>query len=380
MLSREGCSVRRNRLFDLLDSECEYVLVSDSVYLVYFADFWVEPNSISRNNLSLLAFNRTESMLFTDTSLNEEAESSWADKVVAVRWYGKEYPVYNRKEAVTESCMDWLRRAGLKSVALEPAATPGNVVQTLSEQNAHIVDITGLLEQMRLQKYPDEVETLRRTILNASHALDAVSVQIRAGMPEWSVFGLLYKEFVSIHQEQASPIGDLITDKRIGGLPRKRNIEKGDLVIMDFSPYSRGYRADIARTLCVGAVPTSTQQEYLDLLLEGLHRAESVLCADVPGREIYETFRKYFHSHGVDQYFTSHAGHGLGLLHPERPFFVPTCNERIPEGAVITLEPGLYNPEIGHIRIEDNYLITASGFEKLSCHGKSLVQDQENNL
>jgi Xaa-Pro aminopeptidase len=226
---------------------------------------------------------------------------------------------------------------------------------------------------MRLSKYPDEIEIIRKTIRSASNALDVVSGKVRAGMSEWTVFGLLYKEFVSIHQVQASPIGDLVSDTRIAGLPRRRHLEDGDLVIMDFSPCSRGYRADIARTLCIGTGPTSGQQRYLDLILEGMHRTESILCAGVPGREIYESFRKYFHLHGVDQFFTSHAGHGLGLLHPERPFFVPTCDETVPEGAVITMEPGLYNPQIGHIRIEHNYLITKDGFERLSSHDISLT-------
>jgi Xaa-Pro aminopeptidase len=75
---------------------------------------------------------------------------------------------------------------------------------------------------------------------------------------------------------------------------------------------------------------------------------------------------------GMGQYFPHHAGHGLGLTHPEAPFIVRQANETLLAGDVITLEPGLYVPGIGGIRIERNYLITSAGFECLSNHVISL--------
>ena len=79
-----------------------------------------------------------------------------------------------------------------------------------------------------------------------------------------------------------------------------------------------------------------------------------------------------FEKANMAQYFGHHAGHGLGLSHPEAPFFVHKATETLLTGDVVTLEPGLYVPGVGGIRIEHNYLIAANGFEKLSHHVISL--------
>ena len=78
--------------------------------------------------------------------------------------------------------------------------------------------------------------------------------------------------------------------------------------------------------------------------------------------------RGAFDSEGMAQYFPHHAGHGLGLTHPEAPFFVREADETLLSGDVVTLEPGLYVSGIGGIRIEHNYLVTERGYERLSNH------------
>ena len=75
-----------------------------------------------------------------------------------------------------------------------------------------------------------------------------------------------------------------------------------------------------------------------------------------------------FEKAGVAEHFPHHAGHGLGLTHPEAPFFVRHADETLLKGDVVTLEPGLYVPGIGGIRIEHNYLVEKDGYERLSNH------------
>ncbi len=75
-----------------------------------------------------------------------------------------------------------------------------------------------------------------------------------------------------------------------------------------------------------------------------------------------------FQRAGLAEHFPHHAGHGLGLTHPEAPFFVPNADETLLAGDVVTLEPGLYVEGVGGIRIENNYLITATGYERMSHH------------
>ena len=90
-------------------------------------------------------------------------------------------------------------------------------------------------------------------------------------------------------------------------------------------------------------------------------------------RDVYQAVRGAFEGVGLADYFPHHAGHGLGLTHPEAPYFVRHANETLLDGDVVTLEPGLYVPGVGGIRIERNYLVTAQGLERLSGHEITLV-------
>jgi Xaa-Pro aminopeptidase len=84
--------------------------------------------------------------------------------------------------------------------------------------------------------------------------------------------------------------------------------------------------------------------------------------------------RGHFASLKLDHAFTSHSGHGLGLGHPEPPYFVPESDETLVAGDVVALEPGLYIEGVGGMRYERNYLITPDGFETLSNHALRIEQ------
>ncbi|WP_319478619.1 M24 family metallopeptidase [Marispirochaeta aestuarii] len=374
MLSREGCLQRQNDLIRFLPEKCDLILITDPPYLLYFNNLWIEQNSTNQNSLNLFVFNENERIVFTDDSLFESASTSYAETIISSRWYGKKYPVFNRKEVVVREFSLWLDKFRPKKIAAELVSLPGIIQKAVEDRGILLTDISRELNQMRVRKYPDEIAEIRRIVGNASRTMDIVADSAKAGMSEWEIFGSLYKEFISIHKEQTSPVGDLVSDYRVSGFPRQRAVQTGDLLIIDFSPYVNGYRADIARTICVNSLPTNSQQEYSDILQESLRHTEKLLCPDIPGKVIYDSFLSFFRKNTIDKYYISHAGHGIGLKHPERPFFVLNCDETVPQGAVITLEPGLYNNDIGYMRIEDNYLITETGFEKLSFHRKTLKQ------
>src|SRR5947209_19560440 len=95
---------------------------------------------------------------------------------------------------------------------------------------------------------------------------------------------------------------------------------------------------------------------------------EKELRAGAACRAVYDAVDGVFAKAGMAGYFGHHAGHGLGLMHPEAPYLVRHADETLVAGDVVTLEPGLYVPNVGGIRIENNYLITASGYERLSNH------------
>jgi Xaa-Pro dipeptidase len=140
------------------------------------------------------------------------------------------------------------------------------------------------------------------------------------------------------------------------------------MFILDFSVVIRNYRSDFTNTLVVGKEPRPDQQRLCDLCLKAMAQGEKELRSGRSCLTVYQAVRDAFERAGMAEYFPHHAGHGLGLTHPEAPYLVREANETLLAGDVITLEPGLYVPDVGGIRIEHNYLITDKGYERLSNH------------
>jgi Xaa-Pro aminopeptidase len=152
-----------------------------------------------------------------------------------------------------------------------------------------------------------------------------------------------------------------------GGLPTGYVLQNGDTIILDFSVMLNGYRSDFTNTLAVGT-PSQEQRELFQMCKAALRLGEEKLRPGALGREIHRAVAIPFLAINNPELFPHHAGHGLGLGHPEPPIFVPESDDVVCAGDVVTLEPGAYMKGVGGVRIEHNYVITEEGFERLSHH------------
>jgi Xaa-Pro aminopeptidase len=165
--------------------------------------------------------------------------------------------------------------------------------------------------------------------------------------------------------------GDFVSGARcqqIGGVPSDKAIQSGELVLLDFSVVIDGYRGDFCNTFVCDGSPTARERELYEACFAAMQAGEQVLRAGTPCRDVFNAVRNKLVERNVAEYFPHHAGHGVGLGHPEPPFLVPESSEALAVGDVITLEPGVYLPGVAGMRYERNYLITESGFESLSDH------------
>lgn len=122
----------------------------------------------------------------------------------------------------------------------------------------------------------------------------------------------------------------------------------------------------------VGA-PTDPQVMLYDLCMAGMAAAEQTLRAGALARDVHAAAHRPYEAAGYGHAFQHHAGHGIGLAHPEPPILVPLSEDVLVAGDVVTLEPGAYVEGIGGMRFEHNYLITDTGYERLSSHDVSLT-------
>jgi Xaa-Pro aminopeptidase len=199
---------------------------------------------------------------------------------------------------------------------------------------------------------------------------------IRPGISEFEIFCEIQKAAIAAAGRPGLIYGDFraasASKPKVGGLPTHHKLEAGDMFTLDYSVVLDGYRSDFTNCMTVGK-PDSQQQRLYDLVSAGQRSGESVLRAGRPAKDVFHAVNKPILEAGLADKFAHHAGHGIGLAHPEAPILVPDSEDVLMEGDVITLEPGLYVEGIGGIRIEHNYLITETGYERLSNHVISLT-------
>ncbi len=164
--------------------------------------------------------------------------------------------------------------------------------------------------------------------MRAGEAAQAAALaEIQPGMTELDAYLIVQRAAIAALGEQAIVYGDFASGPRCelekGGPPTSRKIEPGDLLLLDFSVIVSGYRGDFTNTFAVGGGPTTRQRELFDACLGALSAGEARLKPGTAARDVDAAVRGHFAKLGLDHAFTSHSGHGLGLGHPEPPYFVP---------------------------------------------------------
>jgi Xaa-Pro aminopeptidase len=231
-----------------------------------------------------------------------------------------------------------------------------------------LVPTAGLVEALRLVKDPGEVARIEAAATIADDALATVRPQLLDG-PTEREFGLeldaamrrLGADDISFETICASgPNG-----ARPHARPGPRRIGEGDLVVLDFGALLDGYHSDMTRTVMVGE-PSTTQQRMLDVVLASQEAGVQAVGPGVACSEVDGVCRAVIDEAGWADAFLHGTGHGVGLDIHEAPRLARTSDAVLAEGQVVTVEPGVYLPEHGGVRVEDTLLVTADGFRRLT--------------
>ena len=363
MLSAEGCQRRRERLWQQVDPkpEGDYLLLADPIHLMYLANFWIDPFSLGTDFGAFLLLRKDgHATLIHDKRSPKSVEQAHADGQHVMNWYDGQSPGKGP------------RQLALLEAALSLVPTPKGPLRVHDRAgDPSCLAVVSTLAAMRRQKDSDEVDLLRRCMraTEAGHAWARDNIQ--PGMTELDVYCGVNSACIQSASQAVIVYGDFAVSpgpERRGGPPTSRVLQAGDMFILDYSVVIGGYRSDFTNTLVVGREPTADQRRLYDLCMRAMSAGEKELRAGAACRDVYQAVRDAFDREGMAEHFPHHAGHGIGLTHPEAPFFVREANETLLAGDVVTLEPGLYVRGIGGIRIEHNYLVTEQGYERLSNH------------
>ncbi|HEY8105954.1 MAG TPA: Xaa-Pro peptidase family protein [Gemmatimonadales bacterium] len=274
----------------------------------------------------------------------------------------------------------------LKHLGELPLSTLGIEAHALTVRDAErmsgairgkIVPTTDLVERLRAVKDPGEVAAIRRAAAVAQDALAEVLPAVRPGRSERAVAAEL-EGALRRRGSEWHPFPTIVASGPRSALPHARTsgrtIEAGDWLLLDFGAQIEGYCADLTRTVVVGRQADERQRAIYELVRAAQRRALDHLRPGMTGREGDALAREVIAERGFGHAFGHSVGHGLGLEVHEAPRVAPTAEAPLPLHAVVTVEPGIYLPGWGGVRLEDDVYLGPGGPECLSDNRTELVE------
>jgi Xaa-Pro aminopeptidase len=278
----------------------------------------------------------------------------------------------------------WERLA--RVLAAHPTGRLGIEAQSLTVRDAErvsgltrgpVVPTVDLVEGLRAVKSPEEVAAIRAAACLAQEALADVLPGIRPGQTEVEV-GAALEGALRRRGSEWHPFPTIVASGPRSALPHARTSERtvavGELLLLDFGAQVDGYCADLTRTFVVGARADDRQRTVHELVQTAQRRAIEHLRPGMPAREGDALARDVIATRGFGEAFGHSLGHGLGLEVHEAPRLAPTSDAPLPPHAVVTVEPGVYFPGWGGIRLEDDVYLGPDGTECLSDGRTELLE------
>ena len=243
--------------------------------------------------------------------------------------------------------------------------------------NARFVPAGSVLVNLRVQKEPEEIEAMRKAVVIAQEALKATLPQIHIGMTEREIAAILSIEILKAGSDPEFPFSPIVASgpnsANPHAIPTDRHLQEGDMLVVDWGASYLGYCSDLTRTFAIGEVSEDFKQ--IAVIVEQANAAGKAEAGpEIMAGQVDTAVRKVIEQGGYGPYFIHRTGHGLGMEVHEPPYIFTENNSPLLPGMTFTVEPGIYLPDRGGVRIEDNVVITPNGCECLSDLPRGLIQ------
>jgi Xaa-Pro aminopeptidase/Xaa-Pro dipeptidase len=238
------------------------------------------------------------------------------------------------------------------------------------------ISLVGTVEKLRMIKTADEIASIKQAAEIADQALANILPLVKVGITERELANELDYQMAKLGSEELSFTTILGFGERSAlphGIPSNRALKQGDIVLIDFGAVVNGYRSDMTRTFIFGKA-SAKQKKIYQLVQKAQQSAIDAISPGVTGEFLQQQAGNILRNSDYKDYTGEGLGHGVGLQLHEQPFLGPDCKKTIEQGCVITIEPGIYIPGWGGIRIEDDVVLTEHGLEILTKSPKELIE------
>lgn len=354
--------LRYNKLQGFLEQKgLDAVLISDGYNMRYFSGF--------TGATGYVLVTKNSRTLFTDSRYTVAAKAQAMDYTVMEVGSSRDYcAVLNQV----------LEAENIKVLGFEAMQVRYSEYEVLKERLVakELVPLKGELAALRRIKTQEEIEYHRHAEHIGDIAFEEVLHHIRPGVTELEIAAKL--EYImklngADKLSFESIVASGVNSSRPHAEPGHRQIEKGDFVTMDFGCVYNGYCSDMTRTVVVGKADRK-QKEIYSTVLKAQLAVLDMLKPGLQGKEYDKVARDIIYSAGYEGYFGHGLGHSVGLEIHENPRFSMLEEDVIEAGMIMTVEPGIYIPDFGGVRIEDMVVITEDGYENFAHSNKELIE------
>jgi len=354
MTQRLECRLKKLRK-GLVDKNCEAILISRPENIYYLAGF--------DGTAGFLLITKEDNILAADFRYLEQAERQAAG-----------FKIFKTTGELEDWLPGLLNGLSVKNIGFEDShlsfSTYKRLVNILENHKSKIslVPLDGLLNFQRAVKEPQEIELIARIVVLADAAIDYFISIVKPGMTEieaaWEI-----EKYLRENGSQSLPFGVIVASGPNSALPHakpaERKIKRGEPVLIDLGAKIQKYVSDLSRTICLGE-PHDTFKKVYSIVLRAQQTAIDGITSGMNGIAADSLARGVIEHSGYGKQFGHSLGHGLGLSVHEEPYLRQNYKKNLVDNMIFTIEPGIYIPGWGGIRLEDTVILENGKIRVLS--------------
>ncbi len=337
----------------------ESLLVTNFTNVTYLTGFTGED--------SYLLVRSDGDLLISDSRFTVQLQEECPDLDVKIR---------PRTQGIVQSSIKAIEKAKIATLGVESTAMNVAVYQRLTGglSKTKVEPVSGLVESLREIKDKFEIQAIRRAVRQAERAILSVTAGLMPDQTELQVAADIEHTIRRFGGRKCSFPSIVAVGPRAAlphATPTERTIGESDFVLIDWGAREKQYVSDLTRIFVTGRISPKLERIY-GIVLEAQRRAIRKIRPGVSMGEVDSAARSYIDQSGHGKNFGHGLGHGIGLDVHESPRLVDGQKQLLKAGMVVTVEPGIYLPGWGGVRIEDDVLVTRDGHEVLSSLTKEL--------